>query len=95
MSHAQSGVLDKACLIKAITRRCDAAGDLFSILADREHRAATIIASQTGPAHWAVGLPDKLGGESIVNRMANNGRAIQIGGVDMRQIRGHEVANAL
>lgn len=72
----------------------DAASDLFSILSDREHRAATIIASQTGPAQWAVDLPDKVAGDSIVNRMANNGRAIQIGGVDMRQIRGHEAVNA-
>lgn len=62
----------------------DTASDLFTILADREHRAGTIIASQTGPAQWVTDLPDKVAGDSIVNRLANNGRAIQIGSLDMR-----------
>lgn len=62
----------------------ETASDLFTILADREHRAGTIIASQTGPAQWAAELPDKVAGDSIVNRLANNGKAIQIGSLDMR-----------
>lgn len=65
----------------------DTASDLFTILADREHRAGTIIASQTGPAQWVTDLPDKVAGDSIVNRLANNGRAIQIGSIDMRATR--------
>lgn len=40
-------------------------------------------------------LPDKVAGDSVVNRIANNGRAIQIGGADMRQVRGHEVVDGL
>lgn len=62
----------------------ETASDLFTILADREHRGATIIASQTGPAQWVTELPDKVTGDSIVNRLANNGRALQIGSIDMR-----------
>lgn len=62
----------------------ETASDLFTILADREHRAATIIASQTGPAQWVTELPDKVAGDSIVNRLANNGKALQIGNIDMR-----------
>lgn len=62
----------------------DTASDLFAILADREHRSGTIIASQTGPTQWVAELPDKVAGDSIVNRLVNNGRAIQIGTVDMR-----------
>lgn len=30
----------------------DAASDLFAVLANREHRLPTMIASQTGPVHW-------------------------------------------
>ncbi|MGH3520602.1 MAG: ATP-binding protein, partial [Haloechinothrix sp.] len=37
----------------------DAASDLFAILANREHRLPTIIASQTGPVHWVAELPDR------------------------------------
>ncbi len=65
----------------------DTASDLFSVLADREHHAATIIASQTGPTQWVTELPDKVAGDSIVNRLANNGRAIHIGNIDMRATR--------
>src|SRR5690606_30722025 len=37
----------------------EAAADLFTILANREHRAATVIASQSGPDYWLDVLPDK------------------------------------
>lgn len=65
----------------------EAANDLFAILADREHRLATIIASQTGPRRWLEELPDRVAGDSIVNRLANNARTIQLGDVDMRHLR--------
>ena len=65
----------------------DAASDLFAILANREHRLPTMIASQTGPAHWVAELPDRVAADSIVNRLANNARIINLGQIDMRQHR--------
>lgn len=65
----------------------DAASDLFAILANREHRLPTMIASQTGPAHWVSELPDRVAADSIVNRLANNARIINLGQLDMRQLR--------
>lgn len=69
----------------------DAAADLFAILANREHRLPTIIASQTGPAHWITELPDRVAADSIVNRLANHARTINLGQIDMRRLR-HEHA---
>ncbi|MGP9616211.1 ATP-binding protein [Arthrobacter sp. AOP36-A1-22] len=73
----------------------DAASDLFAILANREHRLPTMIASQTEPAHWVAELPDRVAADSIVNRLANNARIINLGQIDMRrhrndQARAHE-----
>jgi DNA replication protein DnaC len=65
----------------------DAASDLFAILANREHRLPTMIASQTGPAHWVAELPDRVAADSIVNRLANNARTINLGQIDMRRQR--------
>ncbi len=55
----------------------DAASDLFAVLANREHRLPTMIASQTGPAHWVTELPDPVAADSIVNRLANHARTIK------------------
>jgi len=71
----------------------DAASDLFAILANREHRLPTVIASQTGPAHWVTELPDRVAADSIVNRLANHARTINLGQIDMRRLR-HEYARA-
>ncbi|MHB2023697.1 MAG: ATP-binding protein [Mycobacteriales bacterium] len=71
----------------------DAASDLFAILANREHRLPTVIASQSGPDYWAQVLPDRVAADSIVNRLANNARTISIGEVDMRRQR-HQQARA-
>ena len=60
---------------------------MFAILANREHRLPTMIASQTGPAHWVAELPDRVAADSIVNRLANNARIIKLGQIDMRQQR--------
>jgi len=73
----------------------DAASDLFSILANREHWLPTMIVSQTGPAHWVADMPDRVAADSIVNRLANNARIIDRGQIDMRrhrndQARAHE-----
>jgi len=65
----------------------DAASDLFAILANREHRLPTMIASQTGPAHWVAELPDRVAADSIVNRLANHARTINLGQIDMRRLR--------
>lgn len=68
----------------------DAASDLFAILANREHRRPTLIASQSGPDYWASALPDRVAADSIVNRLANNARTINLGDVDMRRQRGQQ-----
>lgn len=65
----------------------DAASDLFAILANREHRLPTVIASQTGPSHWVTELPDRVAADSIVNRLANHARTINLGQIDMRRLR--------
>lgn len=64
----------------------DAAADLFTILANRDHRLPTMIASQTGPAHWVEALPDRVAADSIVNRLAHHARTINLGDVDMRRL---------
>lgn len=71
----------------------DAASDLFAVLANREHRLPAVIVSQTGPAHWVAELPDRVAADSIVNRLANHARTINLGQIDMRKLR-HEHARA-
>ncbi len=71
----------------------DAVSDLFAILANREHRLPTVIASQSGPEYWVQALPDRVAADSIVNRLANNARTINIGEIDMRRVR-HQQARA-
>lgn len=68
-----------------------AASDLFAILANREHRRPTIVASQSGPDYWARTLPDRVAADSIVNRLANNSRKINLGTIDMRE-QGHQTS---
>jgi DNA replication protein DnaC len=65
----------------------EAANDLFAVLANREHRLPTLIASQSGPAYWVEALPDRVAADSIVNRLANNARQLNLGEVDMRRLR--------
>ena len=65
----------------------EAAADLFAVLANRDHRLPTMIASQTGPAHWVAELPDRIAADSIVNRLANRARTINLGNIDMRKLR--------
>jgi len=71
----------------------DAASDLFAVLANREHRLPTMIASQTGPAHWVAELPDRVAADSIVNRLANHARIINLGQIDMRRHRNEQTRN--
>lgn len=72
----------------------DAASDLFAILAGREHRLPTVIVSQTGPDYWARALPDRVAADSIVNRLANNARTINLGEIDMRRQRSQQARAA-
>ena len=44
-----------------------AASDLFAVLANREHRLPTVIASQSGPSYWVEALPDRVAADSIVS----------------------------
>lgn len=69
------------------------ASDLFAILAERENRLPTIIASQTDPSYWVQALPDRIAGDSIVNRLATNTRWLVLGNADMRKLK-HEEAQA-
>ena len=71
-----------------------AESDLFSILANREHRLPTVIASQTGPAHWVGELPDRVAADSIVNRLANHARTVNLGQIDMRRLRHDQALRA-
>lgn len=73
----------------------EAASDLFAILANRDHRLPTVIASQSGPDYWAQALPDRVAADSIVNRLANNARTINLGEVDMRKQRGQHARAAV
>jgi len=63
----------------------NAASDLFAILANREQKRPTIVASQSGPDYWEQTLPDRVAADSIVNRLANNSRKINLGTSDMRK----------
>ena len=65
----------------------DAGSDLFTILANRDQRLPTIVASQSGPGYWVDTLPDRVAADSIVNRLSKNARTINLGNIDMRELR--------
>lgn len=65
----------------------DSASDLFAILANRQHRLPTVLASQTGPSHGVTELPDRVAPDYIVNQLANHVRNVNIGQIDMRRLR--------
>ena len=44
-----------------------------------------MIASQSQPSYWVEALPDRVAADSIVNRLANNAREINLGDIDMRR----------
>ena len=71
----------------------DPASDLFAILANRDQRLPTIVASQSGPGYWVDTLPDRVAADSIVNRLSKNARTINLGTIDMRELR-HQQARA-
>lgn len=72
----------------------NAASDLFSILANRDHRLPTIIVSQSGPDYWVEALPDRIAADSTVNRLASQARILNLGDVDMRRLRSDDAKAA-
>lgn len=56
----------------------------------RAPRLPALIASQSGPDYWAQALPDQVSSDSIVNRLANNARRINLDDVDVRRQRGKQ-----
>ncbi|GAA5226209.1 ATP-binding protein [Paeniglutamicibacter antarcticus] len=71
-----------------------AANDLFTILVTRDQRLPTLIASQSGPSYWVESLPEKVAADSIVNRLANRARTINLGTLDMRRLHAQEARAA-
>lgn len=63
----------------------DTCRQFFGILATRENRKATIIATQTGPQHWYGQIPEPVVADSIVNRIAHCSRELTLGDVDVRR----------
>ena len=45
-----------------------------------------MIAAQSGPGYWLEALPDRVAADSIVNRLANHARKINLGHIDMRHL---------
>ncbi|MEI6623999.1 MAG: hypothetical protein WCP28_19060 [Actinomycetes bacterium] len=45
-----------------------------------------MIAAQSGPGYWVEALPDRVAADSIVNRLANHARKINLGQIDMREL---------
>lgn len=68
-------------------------GDLFAILASRDGKVPTVIASQSGPGYWVETIPDQVAADSIVNKLARSARRIDLGGVDMRELLNIEQRN--
>src|SRR5699024_4223402 len=59
--------------------------ELFAVLSDREYTLPTIIVSQTEPEYWVTVIPDRIAGDSIVNRLATNTRWLPLGALGMRK----------
>lgn len=59
--------------------------DLFEIMEAREHRRATLIASQLEPNEWYLRIEGELMADSILNRIATGARYIDHDGPNMRE----------
>ena len=59
--------------------------DLFEIMEAREHRRATLIASQLEPNEWYPRIEGELMADSILNRIATGARYIDLDGPNMRE----------
>lgn len=58
---------------------------LFEIMEAREHRCATIIASQLEPEQWYLRITGELMADSILNRIATGATYIDLDGPNMRE----------
>lgn len=67
------------------------AAELLNILAAREGRGATLVASQFDPEDWYKSLHDAVIAESILNRIVSAAELVQLDGPNMRR---HTSANA-
>ena len=83
---------------KFIQQKGKATSELEQKRADQEHelklRELELKTSQSGPDYWAQTLPDRVAADSIVNRLANNARTINLGQIDMRRHRGQQARAA-
>lgn len=61
------------------------AAELLNILAAREGRGATVVASQFDPEDWYRSLHDAVIAESILNRIVSAAELIQLDGPNMRR----------
>lgn len=59
--------------------------DLTEIIIERSERLSTIVCSQTAAPYWLEALPNKVGADSLVNRLSQ-GQRLSIGDMDMRQV---------
>lgn len=66
------------------------AAELLNILAAREGRGATLVASQFDPEDWYKSLHDAVIAESILNRIVSAAELVQLDGPNMRR---HTSAN--
>lgn len=60
--------------------------DLFEIMAAREGRHATVIASQLKPNEWHLRIESELmAGSSILNRVTTDARCVDLEETNMRE----------
>ena len=59
--------------------------DLFEILEAREGRGSTLIASQLEPDQWYLRINSELCADSILNRVVEHARFLDIKGPNMRE----------
>ncbi|WP_198417313.1 ATP-binding protein [Cryobacterium sp. Hb1] len=80
--------VDLSIIVDFLTVGIDpnAASDLFSILANRDHRLPAIIVSHSVPTYWIEALPDQIAADSTVNRHAGQARTLNVGEIDMRRL---------
>ena len=59
--------------------------DLFEVMEAREHRRATVIASQLEPNEWHLRIDGELMADSILSRITTGAAYIDIEGPNMRE----------
>ena len=59
--------------------------DLFEMLEAREGRGSTLVASRLEPDQWYLGINSELCADSILNRVVEHARLLDIKGPNMRE----------